>query len=138
MLGHSRADYGPMGRQPVRAKCRRDVGKPRAQIEALVAERYGEPPERPSASPRKRDAQPAKPPQAATATGVKVSAAEPLDGRDPNPRDGRMTRTATGPGSDEPSDDVAIGGSKAGSKGVSSGESARREHRARAWASGRT
>ena len=72
----------------VRAQCRQRVGQPRAQIEELVAERYGEPPQDATRETGDTTPRPAMPPQAATATSVKVSAAEPLDGRDPNPRDG--------------------------------------------------
>ena len=73
----------------MRAQCRQRVGQPRAQIEQLVAERYGEPPaDDATRETKETKPTPAMPPQAATATGVKVSAAEPLDGRDPNPRDG--------------------------------------------------
>ena len=73
----------------VRAQCRQEVGQPRTQIEQLVAERYGDPPaDDATRETRKTKPTPAMPPQAETATGVKVSAAEPLDGCDPNPRDG--------------------------------------------------
>ena len=72
----------------VRAQCRQRVGQPRTQIERLVAERYGEPPEDTTRETKETKPTSAMPPQAETATGVKVSAAEPLDGRDPNPRDG--------------------------------------------------
>ncbi len=64
------------------------VGKPRAQIGELVAERYGEPPQDATCEPTETKPTPAMPPQSATATGVKVNAAEPLHGRDPNPREG--------------------------------------------------
>ncbi len=70
------------------AKCRRVAGKPRPQIEELVAERYGEPPVDTSREMRETTPTLAMPPQPATAISVKVSPAEPLDGRDPNPRDG--------------------------------------------------
>ena len=72
----------------VRAECRREVGKPRAQIEELVAERYGEPPKDSNRESRETKPTPAEPPQAATTTGVKLGLSEPLDGRDPNPRAG--------------------------------------------------
>ena len=72
----------------VRAQCRQRVGKPRPQIDRLVAERYGEPPLDAARETGDTTPTPAMPPQAATATSVKVSAAEPLDGRDPNPREG--------------------------------------------------
>ena len=72
----------------MRALCRQQVDRPRAQIEELVAERYGEPPADAAREPTETKPTPAMPPQAATATSVKVSAAEPLDGRDPNPREG--------------------------------------------------
>ena len=77
-----------MGRQTVRAKCRRDVGRPRALIEAPVAERYGEPPKDANRETRDTTPTPSTPPQPATATGVKVGLSEPLDGRDPSPRAG--------------------------------------------------
>lgn len=72
----------------MRTRCRQEVGKPRAQIEALVAERYGEPPTDANRETRDTTPTPAEPPQAATRTGVKVGSWEPLDGRDPNPRAG--------------------------------------------------
>ena len=72
----------------VRAQCRQRVGQPRAQIEQLVAERYGEPPKDASRETRDTMPTPAEPPQAATTTGVKVGSSEPLDGRDPNSREG--------------------------------------------------
>ena len=72
----------------VRAQCRQKVGKPRAQIEALVAERYGEPPEDANRETRDTTPTPAEPPQPATTIGVKVGSSEPLDGLDPNPRAG--------------------------------------------------
>ena len=127
-----------MGRQPVRAKCRRDVGKLRAQIEGLVTERYGGLTEKPNQDADNVTRETAKQPQPSTSTGVKVSAAEPLDGRDPDPRTRRDPRTRSASHSDELSDDVARGGSKAGSEGVSNGESARGERLGRASASGRT
>ena len=74
--------------EQVRARCRRDVGKPRAQIEALVAERYGEPPKGATRKTGESNPTPAEPPQPATTTGVKVGLSEPLDGRDPNPHAG--------------------------------------------------
>ena len=72
----------------MRALCRQQVDRPRAQIGELVAERYGEPPDDATRETKETKPTSAMPPQAETATGVKVSAAEPLDGRDPNPRDG--------------------------------------------------
>ena len=69
----------------VRAECSQQVGQPRAQIEALAAKRYGEPPEDITREIRDTTPTPAEPPQAATTAGVKVGASEPLDGRDPNP-----------------------------------------------------
>ena len=72
----------------MRAQCRQWVGQPRAQIEALVAERYGEPPEDTTREARETTPTPSTPPQPATATGVKVGLSEPLDGRDPSPRAG--------------------------------------------------
>ncbi len=72
----------------VRAECRQQVGQPRAQIEALVAERYGEPPDGTTRETRDTTPTPAEPPQAAITTSVKVGSSEPLDGRDPNPRAG--------------------------------------------------
>ena len=82
----------PMGdaamAERVRAQCRQRVGQPRTQIEELVAERYGGPPQDATRDPTETKPTPAMPPQSATATSVKVNAAEPLDGRDPNPREG--------------------------------------------------
>ena len=81
----------------VRAECRGQVGQPRAQIEQLVAERYGGLTEGPK--PDGRDVMPtaAKPPQASTATGLQVNASEPLDGLDPEPGRGCVTRARAGP-----------------------------------------
>ncbi len=59
-----------MGRQPVRAKCRRDVGKLRAQIEGLVTERYGGLTEKPNQDADNVTRETAKQPQPSTATGV--------------------------------------------------------------------
>ncbi len=73
----------PVMAERVRAQCRRDVGQPRAQIEALVAERYGEPPEDATRETKETTPPPAEPPQAATTSDVTVSPSEPLDGRDP-------------------------------------------------------
>ena len=78
----------PMMADRVRADCRQRVGQPRTQIEELVAERYGEPPGDATRETKETKPTSAMPPQAETATGVKVSAAEPLDGRDPEPRAG--------------------------------------------------
>ena len=69
----------------MRVECRQVGGKPRARIEALVAEHYGEPPKDANRETRDTTPTPAEPPQAATTTGVKVGPSEPLDGRDPNP-----------------------------------------------------
>ena len=106
----------------VRAQCRRDVGKPRAQIEGLVAERYGGLTEESKQNGQVATPPPAKPPQQSNPPPLQVNAPEPLDGRDPDPRTRRSSH------SDEPSDDVARGGSKAGSEGVSIGSAARSEH----------
>ena len=72
----------------VRAECRQEVGQLRAQVEALVAERYGEPPKDANREAKEAKPTPPEPPQAATTTGVKVGSSEPLDGLDPNPRAG--------------------------------------------------
>ena len=116
----------------VRAECRRQVGQPRAQIERLVAERYGGLTEDSKQNGQVATPPPAQPPEKSDPIPLQVNAPEPLDGLDPDPRTRRASH------SDEPSDDVARGGSKAGSKGVSNGESARRERLGGASASSRT
>ena len=68
--------------------CQREVGRPRARIEVLVADRYGGPTEKPSQDAEDVTREPAKPPEPSTATGVQVNAAEPLSGLDPDPRPG--------------------------------------------------
>ena len=106
-----------------------------AHIEGLVAERYGGLTEDSKSDRRDATPTPAKPPDESNPTPLQVNAPEPLDGRDPNPRAGHDRGTGH---SDDPSDDVAIGGSTAGSKGVSIGKRARRERLGRAAASSQT
>ena len=78
--------------EQVRAECRQQVGQPRAQIEALVAERYGEPPENATRETRDTTPTPAEPPQPGTTTGVNVGSSKPLDVLDPNLRAGARPR----------------------------------------------
>ena len=90
-IGAGKRQAEPWADRPARqarVHCRREVSKPRAQIEALVAERYGEPPDDTTRVTKEAKPTPAEPPQAATTTGVKVASLEPLDGLDPNPRAG--------------------------------------------------
>ncbi len=79
------------------AQCRQWVGKPRAQIEGLVAERYVGLTEEATRETGDSTPTPAKPPDESNPTPVQVKAPEPLDGLDPDPR----TRWSTH--SDEPS-----------------------------------
>ena len=72
----------------VRAECRQEVGQPRLQIEGLVAERYGGVTEKQNRDAEDATREPAMPPEPSTSTAVQVNAAEPLDGRDPEPRAG--------------------------------------------------
>ena len=72
----------------MRAQCRQRVGKPRARIEELKAEGYGEPPKKATRETKETKPTPAKPPDQSNPTPVRVNPAEPLDGPDPNPRSG--------------------------------------------------
>ena len=121
----------------LRAQCRHSVGQPRAQTERLVAPRYGR---LPDVTTRKtKDATIPTPPEEPGSRGMQASAPEPLDGRDPNPRDGGRRRGLV---SGDPSLGGArggsIGGPRAGSRGASNAPHARRELHGRASGSRRT
>ncbi|MCY3748924.1 MAG: type IV secretion system DNA-binding domain-containing protein [Chloroflexi bacterium] len=72
----------------LRTHGRRRVGQPRAQIERLVAARYGQLPD--DAKRRTKNEAPgsATPPNNSSPGPLEVNDAEPLDGQDPNPRAG--------------------------------------------------
>ena len=61
----------------------------RAQIEGLVAERYGALPEDATRETKDATRRPAKTPSPADRIGAQVNAPEPLDDRDPEPRTAR-------------------------------------------------
>ena len=67
----------------LRAECRRTVGRPRSQIEQLVAARYGGLPG--DAKEQPTDAPPPPPPEPPGSDGTQTTSPEPLDGRDPEP-----------------------------------------------------
>ncbi len=70
----------------LRAECRRSVGQPRAQIERLVAARYGRLPD--DSTRKTKDVTIPTPPEEPGSRGMQANAPEPLDGGDPNPRAG--------------------------------------------------
>ena len=72
----------------LRAHCRQRVGRPRAQIERLVAARYGRLPKDALRTTKDEPSESPKPSEEQGSQGVQVPTPEPLDGRDPNPRRG--------------------------------------------------
>ncbi len=76
----------------MRARCREWGGKPRAQIEGLVAERYGGLTEKQKQDAEEVTREPAKPPQLPAATGLGMNprvtgrfGCRLAGGRDPRP-----------------------------------------------------